>query len=153
MILYTADSEETIKLGMALAFLLNKGDIVAFTGDLGSGKTTMIKGIVANLTGKNATSPTFVLVNEYPGKIPVFHFDLYRIKYIRELSTIGWDEYLGKGIMLVEWAEKIKKLLPGKTIFVKIEPVRGKRRISISGLKKRKLLIVKEMQEKKRVKD
>ena len=138
MRLYTKSPAETIRVGKQLALILDKGDIVGFVGELGSGKTTIIKGIVAAITGKIATSPTFVIVNEYQGTIPVFHFDLYRLKYHSELTTIGWDEYPGKGIILIEWADRVKKLLPKKTIFIKMSIVDGKRKICISGLGKRK---------------
>lgn len=137
MLLHTKNSRETVELGKRIAGILKRGDIVGFTGDLGSGKTTMIKGMVSRLTGMKAKSPTFVLVNEYPGKVPVFHFDLYRIKYIEELSSIGWEEYIGRGIILVEWAERIEKILPPGTIFVRMEIENGKRKIKITGLKGR----------------
>jgi|LSQX01.3.fsa_nt_gb tRNA threonylcarbamoyladenosine biosynthesis protein TsaE len=137
MVFYTKNSKETVKVGEKIANLLRYGDIVSFSGELGSGKTTMIKGIVFFLTGKIATSPTFVILNEYNGKIPVFHFDLYRIEHIEELSSFGWEEYLGKGIILVEWAERIKNLLPLTTILINIEYINEKRKISISGLEER----------------
>jgi len=135
MVLYTKSAEETVELGKTFSGRLKKGDTVGFTGELGSGKTTMIKGIVHCLTGKNATSPTFVMVHEYRGRIPVFHFDLYRLGSDAELETIGWEEYLGKGIILVEWADKIKDVLPEKTIFVKFSVIDSTRRIAISGMK------------------
>ncbi|MBN1445848.1 MAG: tRNA (adenosine(37)-N6)-threonylcarbamoyltransferase complex ATPase subunit type 1 TsaE [Candidatus Omnitrophica bacterium] len=138
MVIFTKTPEETIKLGEKIAGSLKKGDVIGFIGELGSGKTTMIKGIVRRLTGKDAVSPSFVLINEYSGKTPVFHFDLYRLKCKIELETIGWDEYPGKGIVLVEWADKIKGILPPETIFIRFSILNGERKIVISGLKKRK---------------
>lgn len=133
MILFTKKPEETIKLGRRIASGVKKGDIIGFTGELGSGKTTMIKGIVKYLTGKEATSPSFVLINEYPGKIPVFHFDLYRLRCKIDMESIGWEEYLDKGLVLIEWADRIKNILPARTIFIKIAIINGKRKITISG--------------------
>lgn len=134
MIIFTKTPQETIKLGEKIAGALKKGDIIGFVGELGSGKTTMIKGVVHKLTGKEAVSPSFVLINEYAGKTPVFHFDLYRLKCKIELETIGWDEYPGKGIILVEWADRIKDVLPAGTIFIRFSILHGKRKIVISGL-------------------
>jgi tRNA threonylcarbamoyladenosine biosynthesis protein TsaE len=139
MIIFTKTPEETINLGKKIAGVVKKGDIIAFIGELGSGKTTMIKGIVRNLTGKDAVSPSFVLINEYAGEMPVFHFDLYRLKCKIELETIGWDEYPGKGVILVEWADRIKDVLPPETIFIRFSILDGKRKIEISGMKRRKI--------------
>ena len=136
MIFITKNSKETENIGKKIAALLKKGDIVAFTGELGSGKTTFIKGIVKTFTDYTATSPSFVLINEYTGKVPVFHFDLYRLRCKIEAETIGWEEYLGKGIVLIEWADKIKEKLPKRTILVNLSIINGKRKITIKGLKK-----------------
>jgi len=136
MIFYTKNYKETIKLGKEIAKYLKKGDIIGFIGELGSGKTTMIKGIVKHISNLNAYSPSFVIINEYPGKIPIFHFDLYRIKNFNELIEIGWNDYIDRGITLIEWAEKIKKNLPKKTIWVKINIIeKNKRKIEIKNLK------------------
>jgi tRNA threonylcarbamoyladenosine biosynthesis protein TsaE len=136
MVVFTKSPKETMRLGRKIALKIKKGDVVGFTGELGSGKTTMIKGIVKQLTGYEATSPSFVLINEYEGKVPVFHFDLYRIKGKIEVEKIGWEEYLGKGIVLIEWAEKIKDMLPAKTIFVMFRSLNSRRRIEITRLKR-----------------
>lgn len=137
MVIVTYSSKETKNVGGKIANLLKKGDVVGFTGELGSGKTTMIKGIVKALTGCEATSPSFVLINEYPGKIPVFHFDLYRLSSKIEMDTVGWEEYLEKGIVLIEWADKVYDMLPEGTIFIDISIINGKRKIKIKGLKRR----------------
>jgi len=139
MVLFTKSPEETMKVGERIASSIKKGDVIGFTGELGSGKTTMIKGIVRHLTGREATSPSFVLINEYPGEISVFHFDLYRLKCKIEMERIGWEEYLDKGLVLIEWADKIKDLLPAKTIFVKFSIQNGKRKVAVTGLKKLKI--------------
>jgi tRNA threonylcarbamoyladenosine biosynthesis protein TsaE len=136
MIYYTKSPEETIKLGEKIAKYLKKGDIVGFVGELGSGKTTIIKGIVKHFSNSDVYSPSFVIVNEYQGKIPIFHFDLYRIKDFDELIDIGWEDYIDKGIILIEWAEKIKKNLPKNIIWVKINIIgKKKRKIEIKNLK------------------
>ena len=132
-VIYTESPEETKNLGKKIAKNLKKGDVLGFIGELGSGKTTLIKGIVKFLTNKEAISPSFVLIREYEGKIPVYHFDLYRLQDEKELETTGWQEYFDRGIILIEWAEKVKDYLPEKTIFVKI---------SIEGRWKRKFTIL-----------
>jgi len=120
----TASSEETIKLGRDISQNLKKGSTVAFLGDLGSGKTTLIKGIVKALSEKkdiNVNSPTFVYLNIYDVKIPVYHFDLYRIKNKNEFYLHGFEEYFSaSGICLIEWSENISDILPKDTIFIKI---------------------------------
>jgi tRNA threonylcarbamoyladenosine biosynthesis protein TsaE len=120
MVLYSENTGETKKAGEVLAAKLKKGDIVAFIGQLGSGKTTMIKGMVKYLTGKQAISPSYVIINEYPGKVTVYHFDLYRLENTQQLHSIGWEEYIDKGIILIEWADKILNVLPEKAMLVKI---------------------------------
>jgi len=136
MIYYTKSPEETIKLGEKIAKYLKKGDIIGFVGELGSGKTTIIKGIVKHFSNSDVYSPSFIIVNEYQGKIPIFHFDLYRIKDFDELIDIGWEDYIDKGIILIEWAEKIKKNLPKNIIWVKINIIgKKKRKIEIKNLK------------------
>ncbi|MCS7180753.1 MAG: tRNA (adenosine(37)-N6)-threonylcarbamoyltransferase complex ATPase subunit type 1 TsaE [bacterium] len=129
---YSNNPKETMRIGKVIAKDLKKGDIVGFEGELGSGKTTMIKGIVKYFSKNYVFSPSFVLINEYKGKIPIFHFDLYRIKSFNELIDIGWYDYLNKGIILIEWANKVKKNLPENIIYVKIK---------ILGDKKREILI------------
>ncbi|MCX8081833.1 MAG: tRNA (adenosine(37)-N6)-threonylcarbamoyltransferase complex ATPase subunit type 1 TsaE [bacterium] len=148
MVIFSRNPEETINIGKEIASYLKKGDTIAFTGELGSGKTTMIKGIVKELTGCEATSPSFVLINEYPGPLPVFHFDLYRLKCKIEMETFGWEEYLDKGIVLIEWADKIYDILPKKTIFISISLINSKRKIIIKGLKGR----IKDDKQRKSVK-
>ncbi len=101
--------ENTQEYGRSFAALLKQGDIVCFTGNLGSGKTTFIKGLCVGLeVNDNVTSPTFTLINEYKGKLPIYHFDFYRIPQTEELDELGLYEYLyGDGICLLEWPEII----------------------------------------------
>lgn len=137
MVIISNKPEETIRIGKEIAHLLKKGDIVGFIGELGSGKTTMIKGIVKQLTGCEATSPSFVLINEYKGEIPVFHLDLYRLSCKIEVDSLGWKEYIERGIVLIEWADRIIDILPKDTIFVKLDIYNDKRKITIKGLNRR----------------
>ena len=108
-----------IEAGRAFARELKDGTVIGLDGDLGAGKTHFCKGLVAGLGADEAvTSPTFSLVQEYgSGRLPVFHFDWYRLESPRELETLGWDDYLDEeGIVLVEWAEKFPGMLPPSTI-------------------------------------
>jgi len=111
----TFSAEETIHLGHALSRLFRAGDVVALFGDLGSGKTTLIKGIVAGLGAPEAvTSPTFTIQHHYHGAtLPIYHFDFYRLDTPAALRTIGCEEFFdGDGICLVEWPERAIELLP-----------------------------------------
>ncbi|MFO7675269.1 MAG: tRNA (adenosine(37)-N6)-threonylcarbamoyltransferase complex ATPase subunit type 1 TsaE [bacterium] len=124
---------ETIALGRALADELAPGDIVAFFGDLGSGKTTMIKGIAAGLgVAEKVRSPSFVIVTEYRGRLPVYHVDLYRLADAAELGAAELDEYFDRdGITIVEWAERALGVLPERAVRVSIEFAGEGRAISI----------------------
>ena len=121
MIIKTAQNErEMIALAFDIAGDLQGGETLALVGDLGAGKTHFCKGLVAGLESDElVTSPTFSLVNEYRnGRLPVFHFDFYRMESINELESIGWEEYLDEdGILLVEWADKFPESLPGETVW------------------------------------
>ena len=104
-----ADAAATTRAGERLAAAVKGGDAIALVGDLGAGKTTLVAGLVAALGGGDAQSPTFSLVNEYPGgRLVVWHVDLYRIERPAELPELGLDELLGdpRGIVVVEWADK-----------------------------------------------
>ena len=113
-----ATEDDTVAHGKIVAAHLGAGDVLALVGDLGAGKTHFTKGIVAGLGCDAAvTSPTFTLVHEYrSGRLPVFHFDFYRLESPGELFNIGWDDYLdARGITVVEWADKFPDLLPANT--------------------------------------
>lgn len=115
-------AEETERFGEALAHDLRAGDVLAFTGSLGMGKTAFTRGLARGLGCRaRVTSPTFTIVNEYEGKTPLFHFDMYRLGSSDELFDIGWDDYLARGgVCAVEWSERVSDALPGNTIFVDI---------------------------------
>ncbi|MCK4225070.1 MAG: tRNA (adenosine(37)-N6)-threonylcarbamoyltransferase complex ATPase subunit type 1 TsaE [candidate division Zixibacteria bacterium] len=117
----TNSPEETKEFGRSLAKQLNPGSLVALIGPLGSGKTVLIQGICSGLgVEKVVTSPSFVIINEYPGRLHsspiwIYHFDLYRLENVEEFIKLGYEEYFyGRGITLIEWAEKVKPFLPKK---------------------------------------
>src|SRR3954466_11049149 len=117
--------EETAAAGEALAADLGPGDVVALYGELGSGKTCFVQGLVRGLgVSTAATSPTFVLVNEYRGRLPVHHVDAYRTGSLTELMDFGLLDLMGgDGVTLLEWAERAEPLLPPRTIRARIEGV------------------------------
>lgn len=112
--------EETIRLGERLAQLLKPGDVITLEGDLGAGKTTFTKGIAAGLgISQTLSSPTFTIVKEYEGDLPLYHMDVYRLEHSEE--DLGFDEYFhGDGISVVEWAQFIEDFLPAERLDVKI---------------------------------
>lgn len=120
MQLLSRSVDETERLAADFAASLHPGAVLAFTGGLGMGKTAFTRGLARGLgfSGR-VTSPTFTLVNEYDGRIPLFHFDLYRIASSDELFDLGWDDYLARGgVCAVEWSERIADALPPDTIYV-----------------------------------
>lgn len=106
---------ETAALAARLAPGLRPGDVVVLTGELGSGKTEFVRGLAVVLGHQESdvSSPSFTVVNEYPGEKPLYHFDLYRLDNISQLREVGWDDYLVRGgLVVVEWGEKARALLP-----------------------------------------
>ncbi|HEX3035870.1 MAG TPA: tRNA (adenosine(37)-N6)-threonylcarbamoyltransferase complex ATPase subunit type 1 TsaE [Thermodesulfobacteriota bacterium] len=121
--IHVSKEEETIKLGELLGRSLKSGDVVALKGELGAGKTVLVKGMAKGLdVKKEPNSPTFVLMNAYQGRMPLYHFDLYRISGAEELEGIGYEEYLfGEGVSVVEWAERAEEIYPKNTIKIEIK--------------------------------
>jgi len=119
----TASADETRAFGRVLGAALSRGGFVGFEGQLGSGKTVAIQGAAEGLGyGGYVTSPTFVLVNEYEGRVPILHVDLYRIEDARELEDIGYREiFFVDGVALVEWADRAPELLPPDRLRVVID--------------------------------
>lgn len=115
--------EKTIELGKKLGSLLNKGDIVCIDGDLGTGKTHLTKGIAKGLLIDDyITSPTFNIVNEYTGRLKLYHFDVYRVNDPDEIYAIGFDEYIfSDAVSIIEWSNYIEELIPKEHISIKIE--------------------------------
>lgn len=138
MIFLTHTPEETEAVGEALAQTLLPGDVIAFQGDLGAGKTAFTRGIARGLgISGPVTSPTYTLVNEYPdGRLPLFHFDLYRLGGSDELFELGWEDYLSRGgVCAVEWSEHVSDALENP-IVVSIDREPGSdelRRITVKG--------------------
>ena len=119
----TASEAETEALGEALGRTLSPGAVVAFTGDLGAGKTAFVSGMAQGLgVSERVTSPTFTIVNEYEGgRLPLFHFDMYRLGSADELFDIGWEDYLNRGgVCAVEWSENVAEAMETGTIRVSI---------------------------------
>lgn len=130
----TASEEETFRLAKDLAKDFRGDEVVLITGELGAGKTVFAKGIAAGLGFSDARlvcSPSYTLLNIYQAKFPVFHFDLYRLEKDADIRDLGWEDFLGSGVVIVEWAEKLTLDLPG--IWVSIKVGRGGvRKIRIS---------------------
>ena len=124
MIIETHDPEETFEVGRKIGMNAKPGQIYTLTGDLGVGKTVFTQGVAAGLgITEPVNSPTFTIIQEYEdGRLPFYHFDVYRIGDLEEMEEIGYDDYFfGQGICLIEWAELIEEILPEKRIEVTIE--------------------------------
>ena len=136
---YTSNSPgQTEEIGAALAAGLKPGAVLAFTGDLGAGKTAFVRGLARGLgIAERVTSPTFTIVNEYEGgRLPLFHFDMYRLGSSEELFDIGWEDYLARGgVCAVEWSENIADALEESCIKVDIRrgTSENQRTITITG--------------------
>jgi len=122
-VLISNNPGETFRIGKILGRFLKGGDCVALTGELGAGKTSLTQGIARGLGVSDryaVTSPTFTLINEYPGRdIPLFHLDVYRLTGPADLDETGYDEYLlGNGVLVIEWAEKILAAVPDDALFI-----------------------------------
>jgi tRNA threonylcarbamoyladenosine biosynthesis protein TsaE len=117
---------------------LREGDVLALSGELGSGKTCFTGGLARGLgvdEKYQITSPTFTLINEYPARFKLYHFDVYRLKDYSEFEDLGYEEYFcAKGVVVIEWAEKIVSILPVDTLFINFEYLdENKRRIVVKG--------------------
>jgi tRNA threonylcarbamoyladenosine biosynthesis protein TsaE len=114
----------TETFGEELGRQLAPGDVVSLVGELGAGKTVFVRGVARGLGCDGVSSPSFLIVQEYLGRYPVFHCDFYRLWTVRELEEIGWEEYLGgRGIVLIEWGNLIPEALPAEFLEVRIDPV------------------------------
>jgi tRNA threonylcarbamoyladenosine biosynthesis protein TsaE len=124
--------KDTLTIGRMISRYLRKGDIVCLFGKLGSGKTVLTKGISAGLGIKTSQviSPTFVLLREYAGRIPVYHFDLYRLNNPQEILSIGYEEFFyDEGISVIEWADKLGCLLPLEFLKIELKVKKGSSRL------------------------
>lgn len=131
------DEQDTTRLGSALAQVLGPGSVVALIGPLGAGKTRLVQALAEALgvPRSECVSPTFTLIHEYQGRLPIYHFDAYRIKDDDEFLELGPDEYFyGSGITLVEWADRVESCLPAERLTIRIEPLGPtSRRIEMAG--------------------
>ena len=138
----SVSAEQTWEIARFIGGKLRKGDVLALSGELGSGKTCFTGGLARGL-GVNEkyqiTSPTFTLINEYPARFKLYHFDVYRLNGYSEFEDLGNEEYFcSDGIVVIEWAEKIVQILPANTFFISFEYLdENRRKIIIKGLKSR----------------
>ena len=134
--LISNSSSQTRNIGEKIGKVLNKGDVLGLTGNLGAGKTTMIQGIARGLgvdSKQYVRSPSFVLAHQYEGKFPVYHMDLYRLN-IKEIADLGYEEYLfGEGVCIIEWIEKMHKIPAREWLHINLNflPAENARKITI----------------------
>lgn len=129
--------QDTYDFGKFLGENLKPGNLVALCGELGAGKTCLTQGIARGLgvpEEYRVTSPTFTIINEYPGRLTLYHLDLYRLSGVRDLDEIGYEEcFNGHGVVVIEWAEKIKEVIPEGALFISITYIdENRRKIVIS---------------------
>lgn len=124
MVIESYSPEETKALGKKIGKGAKAGSIYCLSGDLGVGKTVFTKGFAEGLcvTDKYITSPTFTIINEYQGRLNLYHFDVYRISAIEEMDDTGYEDYFfGNGVCLVEWAELVKEIIPKEAVWISVE--------------------------------
>jgi len=142
----------TEMIGEEMGRRLAPGDVLSLVGDLGAGKTVFVRGAARGLDCDGVSSPTFLIVQEYQGKCPVFHCDFYRLHSVRDLDEIGWDDYLqGQGIVIIEWGNLIPDALPGEFLEVRIDPVEqsdNARRLQFLPRGSRYEMLVKELEQR-----
>ena len=139
MTVFTESEKETEELGRKLAAFVRPNMVLALYGGLGAGKTAFIRGLASGMRLRaRVTSPTFTIVNEYLGEIPLFHFDMYRLSGSTELFGIGWEDYLTRGgVIAVEWSENIEDALDVDAVKIRLEQGDGgenSRKITIENL-------------------
>ena len=130
---------ETIEVGIKIGKTLQQGDVVLLSGDLGAGKTEMARGIATGLGSEDpVTSPTYALMNQYRAGLPIYHFDLYRLKNVAELEQLGFEEFAGsgKGVTIVEWPDEFIKCMPDDyiRIFLKRNGPEDERTVSLEAV-------------------
>ena len=142
----SGNPEETFLIGKIIGENLTVADVVALIGELGAGKTCLTQGIAKGIgvpESSHVTSPSFTLINEYKGRVMLYHFDLYRLRGRGDIEDMGYEEYFfGEGVSVIEWADKIKDILPEQTTFISIKNIdENKREIVISGNKEKMIRI------------
>lgn len=123
----TESVEETAEIGEQLGRLLNTGNIICLSGDLGAGKTALTKGIAKGLGVEDyVTSPTYTIINEYQGRLPLYHFDVYRLNDVEEMYELGYEEYFfGDGVVVLEWADVVRDIIPKERLWITILNTHG----------------------------
>ena len=151
-LLFVADSvEKTNSLGKKLGSFMLAGDLIALSGELGAGKTTFVKALARGLgiPEDDVSSPSYTLLNEYTGRIPMYHFDLYRLEGADDVDDLGFDEYMeGDGLAVVEWADVAPQILPSEYLEIKIM-ISGEesRDLELKGIGERYMRIVERLRE------
>jgi tRNA threonylcarbamoyladenosine biosynthesis protein TsaE len=150
VVIQTETTAETIRIGKSIGSRLLPGDVVALVGELGAGKTQFIKGLAAGAGIRNSayiSSPSFTLINEYPGKMTFYHVDLFRLGKEKEAEELGLEDYFqSKGITAIEWADKIPSLLPRELLLIRIAHTgKNRRSLEIIGKGKRYEEIVNQL--------
>lgn len=132
----SSSASETENIGKKLAQKLKGNEVIALFGGLGAGKTAFTRGLSAGLGfDDGVSSPTFALVHEYDGKFPIFHFDMYRVTTYDDLYSTGFFDYIGNGVLVIEWSENIEGAIPNDAIKISIKPLsENEREITISGV-------------------
>jgi len=123
--------QETERIGELLGSVLTRGDIIALAGELGTGKTTLVRGVARGMgiEGAEVASPSFTLVNEYEGPLPLYHIDLYRLDDEGDLLAIDYDEYIrGDGVVVIEWADRIPRAVPPEALWITLQYLDAERR-------------------------
>jgi tRNA threonylcarbamoyladenosine biosynthesis protein TsaE len=119
----TSSPSETEQTGSRVGKMLTRGDVIALSGELGSGKTTLVRGLAQGMgfDREQIASPSFTLVNEYEGPLPFFHIDLYRLRDERELQEIGYEEYISEaGVAVIEWADRAPSAVPAEALWIRL---------------------------------
>ncbi|MCR1955171.1 tRNA (adenosine(37)-N6)-threonylcarbamoyltransferase complex ATPase subunit type 1 TsaE [Clostridioides mangenotii] len=144
---YLKDEEATKSYGFKLGGLVKKGNIICLLGDLGAGKTTLTQSFAKGLgVDDYVTSPTFTIVNEYDGRIPLYHFDVYRIGSSDEMYDIGYDEYINSdGVCIIEWANLIEDVLPDEYLSIELKYVEDGREMILAPKGEKYIRIVEEL--------
>jgi tRNA threonylcarbamoyladenosine biosynthesis protein TsaE len=119
--------EETSRIGEQLGKQLKMGNIICLSGDLGAGKTAFTKGVAKGLGIEDyVTSPTYTIINEYEGRLPLYHFDVYRLNDVEEMYELGYEEYFfGDGVVVLEWADIVKEIIPKERLWITILNTKG----------------------------
>jgi tRNA threonylcarbamoyladenosine biosynthesis protein TsaE len=138
VVLRTETAAETRRVGGAIASLLREGDVVVLTGELGAGKTTLVQGAARELDVEGpVVSPTFTLVREYEGRLPIVHADIYRLDRVQDVIDLALDELIGdRGVLFIEWGDAVEGLLPPDRLTVELtdpDPTQEARRVAIRG--------------------